>query len=290
MPKATRPRKLIVSASRRQDLPACAPDRLLAQIGARSFEWKQPYSGKPATLAFEPEEIFCLALWSKNFGPLFGRDPFELIDPLHPYFIFTINDCRALEPGLAPSLEHRLAQAKQIVERYGAPRLLWRFDPIVHWLDRAGRPQHNYAGFEPIARRLGRLGIRRCVFSFAQLYGKVLQRQRKLGVRFIDPSLERKKEILGALATSAASLGIEMLSCCQSELAGCHANVRQGSCIDGPYLRTVIDADPTGLDLSAHPSRAGCGCTRSTDVGNYERCVHQCAYCYANPCLDGAAP
>jgi hypothetical protein len=283
MPTAPRPRKLIVSASRRQDIPACAPGRLLEQIRARELVWKQPYSGKPVRLRFEPEEIFCLALWSKNFGPLLCADAFGLIDPLHPYFIFTINDCRALEPGLAPSLEERLAQAKRIVQRYGAPRLLWRFDPIVHWIDSKGRPQHNYAAFERIARQLAKLSIRRCTFSFAQLYGKVLQRERRLGLRFIDPPLEQKKEILAGLAGVAANLGIQMLGCCQPELAGCHENVRAAGCIDGPYLCTVIDADPTGLDLRAHPSREGCGCTRSTDVGSYERCAHQCAYCYANP-------
>ena len=48
-------RKLIVSASRRQDLPACAPDELLAQIAARRFEWRQPYSGRAMHLGFDPD-------------------------------------------------------------------------------------------------------------------------------------------------------------------------------------------------------------------------------------------
>jgi hypothetical protein len=73
-----------------------------------------------------------------------------------------------------------------------------------------------------------------------------------------------------------------MLGCCQPELEGLHPNVVRASCIDGPYLRSIIDADPTGLDLGAHPSRPGCGCSRSVDVGSYAACPHGCVYCYAN--------
>lgn len=280
------PRKHIISASRRQDMPACAPERLLQQIAAGEFVWRQPYTGQDQLLRFEPAEIFCLALWSKDFGPLLGAEARGLIDPLRPYFLFTINDCPELERGLRTDLAGRLAQAATIARRYGPARLQWRFDPIVHWIDRAGRRRDNLAGFEPIAGQMAELGVTRCVFSFAQYYGKVLRRQQRLGIEFVDPPLEHKLGILRRMADHAAELGIEMLACCQPELLDGHPNVRAARCIDGPWLTQVIDADPAGLDTSAHRSRKGCGCTRSIDVGRYEPCAHRCAYCYANPSLD----
>jgi hypothetical protein len=277
-----------VSASRRQDLPAGAPARLLAELVARELTWQQPYSGKPLRLRFEPEEIFCLVLWSKSFAAMLSPEARAILDPLRPYFIFTVNDCPVLEPGLAPSLQARLAEAELIARRYGPGRLQWRFDPIVHWTDGAGASHDNLAGFGPIAERMAALGARRCVFSFAQLYGKVRQRERRLGIRFFDPPLDRKLAILDRLATRAAELGIELHACCQPELPtfmASHPNVHASHCIDGRELCAVIDADPSGLDLSPHPSRKGCGCSRSIDVGNYQPCAHQCAYCYANPSL-----
>ncbi len=30
------------------------------------------------------------------------------------------------------------------------------------------------------------------------------------------------------------------------------------------------------------PTREGCGCTESTDIGAYDSCPHGCIYCYAN--------
>ena len=281
------PRKLIISASRRQDMPACALDRLLEQIRAREFSWRQPFSGKEQTLRFEPGEVFCIALWSKDFGKLLADDAaLALIEPLNPYFLFTINDCPELERGLTASLDDRLAQAATIVKRYGAPRMMWRFDPIVHWRDAAGIAHDNLGSFEGIARKMAALGVDRCTFSFAQLYGKVLKREKKLGIEFKDPPHEQKLEILAGMASFTETLGIKMLCCCQPELCAAHDNVQPAACIDGPYLASVIEADATGLDLSPHPSREGCGCTRSIDVGLYEGCAHRCAYCYANPRLD----
>ena len=280
------PRKLIVSASRRQDLPGCAPERLLGQILEREFVWRQPYSGRQERLSFEVEEIFCLALWSKDFGSLLQEEARGIVEPLRPYFIFTVNHCPELERGLTPTLEERLAQADEIVQRYGAGRLLWRFDPIVHWETGGGEHRNNLATFEIICQHMAGLGVQRCVFSFAQLYGKVLRRQERLGITFRDPPREEKLQILDGLAHVAGELGVQLQCCCDPEMAEAHPAVIPASCIDAPYLTTVIEADPVGLDLKAHPSREGCGCTRSVDVGQYDGCRHRCAYCYANPRLD----
>lgn len=267
-------------------MPAQTPQRLAQQLAARRFSWRQPYSGQPLHLRFEPAEIFCLALWSKDFGPALAEPLWGLIAPLRPYFLFTINDCPELERGLSSPLADRLAQARTIVERCGPERLLWRFDPIVHWLDESGVARNSLRGFGRIAEFMARLDVRRCMVSFADLYGKVLRRQQRLGIRFVDPPLEDKREQLAELADRAAALDIRLSTCCEPALADAHPNVAAGSCIDGTYLAQVIDADPAGLDLSAHRTRPGCRCTRSVDVGDYERCAHRCAYCYANPRMD----
>ena len=39
---------------------------------------------------------------------------------------------------------------------------------------------------------------------------------------------------------------------------------------DVPYSKTDV------------PNRKGCGCVRTVDIGEYDTCMHDCLYCYAN--------
>lgn len=282
---AQRARRIIVSASRRQDLPGCEPERLLRALSEGELRWRQPFSGQEQRLRFTATDVGALALWSKDFGKLLEPAARAIIDPLRPVFLFTVNDCPELEPGLRPSLAERIAQASEIVRRYGPGRLFWRFDPIVHWIDRQRRARHNAAGFEALAQAMAALGVRTCTFSFAQLYGKVRQRERRLGIQLVDPPLDDKRAMAARLAGYAAELGIAMRACCQPELAGVHPNVSPSRCVDGAAYAAALGVDPNELDLRPHPSRVGCGCTRSIDVGSYAGCRHQCSYCYANPAL-----
>jgi len=43
-----------------------------------------------------------------------------------------------------------------------------------------------------------------------------------------------------------------------------------------------------GPPLADQPSRDGCGCVASVDIGAYDSCSHGCLYCYANRSPEGA--
>ncbi|NOZ86408.1 MAG: DUF1848 domain-containing protein [Deltaproteobacteria bacterium] len=277
-------KKIIVSASRRQDIPAYRLTRLLDQVKEGCFRWTQPYSGKEMTLTMKNHDILSIVLWSKDFGPyLASPRASSILEPMNPYFIFTINDSPELEPGLQTSLDERIEQAARIIDQYGEARLLWRFDPIVHWITPSGEFKNNLEPFDFIAEKMAALGVTRCVFSFAQIYGKVIKRQKKLGIRFIDPDMGYKLEKVRNMADFAMDLGITLMSCCQPELVKAHQNVVHGACIDGRHVAETFGVDPNLVDTRPHPSRKGCGCTKSIDIGSYEPCPNSCTYCYANP-------
>ena len=42
-------------------------------------------------------------------------------------------------------------------------------------------------------------------------------------------------------------------------------------------------------DVRDHGQREFCGCAMSKDIGEYNTCVHQCDYCYANTSKEAAA-
>ena len=64
--------------------------------------------------------------------------------------------------------------------------------------------------------------------------------------------------------------------CSQPDVAG---ELPQAFCIDGSRLR---DVGVVSIPNRPRPTRDGCHCLPSVDIGEYDTCPHGCAYCYAN--------
>ncbi len=269
----------IISASRRTDIPAFYLDRLIAFLRQGYAEAVNPFSGIASRVDMVPEHIHTLVLWSKDFGK-FLREP-DAFRSIRLYFLFTVNDMPDLEPRLPP-LEKRLDQARELAERYGAERIGWRFDPVVF---RADGPANTVEAYSRIGAKMARYGIRRSIFSFLDLYGKVKTRNNRYNLGIVDPPVGEKREYASLLAGSARDLGLSLESCCE-DMTGIEG-ITPSACIDG-HLLSRLAGKPA--DTRRDPGqRSACRCTRSRDIGSYREmpCPHGCFYCYANPVLDG---
>jgi len=269
--------RTVISCSRRSDVPSYHIDRLLGALSTGHCEVKGPFGGPTRRVSLLARDVHTIVLWSKDFAPLLAR--VDAFSSYHLFFHFTVNTPSPLE-GELPPLAARLQQLATLARRFGPERISWRFDPIVFWRGRDGVVRDNLSAFERIAAAAARVGVSRCVFSFATLYPKVLRRQRRLGVEFVDPPLARKREIVARLAETAGRHGISLLACCQPELLGV-AGVRPSSCVDGRLLSELAGEEADARRDGGQ--RAGCGCTRSVDIGAYNTCRRGCAYCYALP-------
>jgi len=98
------------------------------------------------------------------------------------------------------------------------------------------------------------------------------------GESYRDPADENKIALAKELKSLAASHGIDLVSCCAPLLD--KAGVDRGRCID-PELIARLRPDLTDLDLKPRPTREGCGCAASRDIGAYNTCRSGCVYCYA---------
>jgi hypothetical protein len=276
---------VIISASRRTDMPRFYLHRLISQLSTGRFRWHHPFSGKEMELNLAEEQKAVLVLWSKDFRPfLRNRAAFETW-PL--FFHFTINTPDPLlEPDLPP-LDERLHQLRQLVDLHGSKAVRWRFDPIV-WYRVSGSVESNLPGLTAIARRVVGMGIHDVTVSFMDSYRKIGRRVKRWGdsFTFVYPPEADLIERFREPAERLSAMGFSIHTCCEPALAAAELPaVSTGRCIDANLLSEI-----SGLELSATADRgqrrsAGCGCHKSTDIGCYihHPCHGQCLYCYARP-------
>jgi len=284
------PKKIVISASRRTDIPAFYMPWFMDGIKQGEFKVENPYNGRITRVPATPEAVHTIVFWSKNFGPFlrggYGED--LTARGYHLFFNFTINShCPDLEPRVPP-LDDRLAQLEALCKRFSPEAVLWRFDPICFYNTPAG-PRDNLGDFDRIATTAAGFGIERCVTSFLDLYRKIQKRtENGSGVSFLSPPIEKQKKILLLLQARLKPLGISLYTCCEKEILETlspDAGISPSACIPGRLLTQLYGGDISLRKDPGQRAAAGCGCTVSSDIGSYRvhPCHHDCLFCYANP-------
>ncbi len=268
----------IVSASRRTDLPAFHARWFMNRVRAGFCHWVHPFNGQVRRVSLVPDDVIAFVFWTRNPGPLARRFPeLQTLDrPL--LFHFTVTGEGPPVESHNPPLATALRRFDELSDRLGSDAVLWRYDPILI-SDRVSADDH-LARFEKLAARLeGR--TRRCTISFTDFYGKTERNLARLeaaeGIAFRRPPEDEKRNLVRRLAMVAAARGMELVSCCDDSLTG--EGVGRSRCID-PAAIARASGGPTPV-LAARPTRKGCGCVESVDIGAYDTCAFGCAYCYA---------
>lgn len=223
---------------------------------------KNPFNRKEVFISLKKEEILGFVFWSKNFKPLlkYLKEIEEYSDKFH--FHFTINfHPKEIEP-LPLDFKEIIKTFEFLSKKYGKGSLSWRFDPIL--------PSSIYPFKEQIKnfKKVGKClkGMtERCITSFMFPYGKVKRR-----IKFLEDSMEKKGEILRILRDEAENLGIKLFLCSSNPSV---EGVEPSKCIDGLKFFNVKG--------KKSPTRKGCNCDFSLDLGIYGTCKSKCIYCYA---------
>lgn len=283
--------KTILSASRRTDIPAFYMDWFMAGIQKGVFEVINPYNQYRRQVPARPDEVHSIVFWSKDFGPFlrgdFGRKLLQ--EGYRLFFNFTINaPSPELEPHVPP-LEDRLHQAVELAQRFHPDAIVWRYDPICFFRqDTRLVTQNRIETMDVIADALAAVGIRRCVTSFVDLYGKVKRRMASHGVNLVDPPIAVKCETLMQMADHLRLRGIALGACCEKivlEALPREAGIGAGHCIPGDLLAQLYGNDFALKKDPGQRRKAGCTCNIAADIGSYRQqpCYHNCLFCYANP-------
>ena len=288
------PPKIVLSASRRTDIPAFYMPWFMEQIKRGFFEVVNPFNRRVSLVPATPEEVHSIVFWSKNFGT-FIED--EYGDQLrrrgyHLFFNFTINSVDAvLEPNVPP-LKDRLDQLGYLCDRFGSRAINWRFDPICNFITEQGPLNDNLHDFNTIAQKAAELEIERCITSFMDPYPKIRKRlSSRPGFMFIDPPLSDKIQTIVAMEKRLCALNMQLMLCCEKKVIGAlppDSGVIPSSCVPNDLLVELFGGKISVKRDTGQRVKAGCGCKVSVDIGSYrlQPCHHNCLFCYANPTAD----
>lgn len=283
--------RIVISASRRTDIPAFYMDWFMGQIKKGRFEVVNPYNRRAFIVPATPDKVHTIVFWSKNFAAfLKGRFGQALLAMgFNLFFNFTINsDSPVLEPRV-PSLKQRLDQLRDLCCNFDPRSINWRFDPICFFGFEQNVIKDNLHDFSRIATWVSRHGVTRCITSFMDHYAKVGRRiASKSGFFFVDPSLSEKIELLLKLEKVLSEKNIGLYTCCEKAVLDAlpsGSNIKKSSCIPNNLFIEIFGGYLSVKKDSGQRVKDGCGCMVSVDIGSYRHhpCYHNCLFCYANP-------
>ncbi len=265
---------MILSVSRRTDIPNYYADWFCNRIREGFLYVRNPMNAHQISrIGLSPEVVDCIVFWTKN--PVGMMERLDELKDYSYYFQFTLTGYeRDVEPNLPDKREVLIPRFRELSEKIGNRRVVWRYDPIL--LNENYTVEYHLKAFEEIAESLAGY-TRRAVISFLDYYAKTQRNMAGLQVKsFLDQEMLYLAE---HMAKIAAKHDMTVESCAERiDLRS--VGVEHGSCMDKKLIEEII-----GCRLAVKKDknqRGECWCVESVETGLYNTCGNGCRYCYAN--------
>jgi len=308
---------IIVSASRSTDIPAFYADWFFHRLKVGYSAWTNPFNGVKSYVSYQNTRF--IVFWSKNPRPLLDHLEYLKERNIGCYIQYTLNDYEKekLEQGV-PTLQHRIDTFKQLVDKLGKGRVIWRFDPLILTDD---------IFIDSLLSKIERIGnqlqgyTEKLVFSYADIlsYRKVKANLEKNHIPYHEWTEPQMLDFAERLAELNKKWGYTLATCGEKVDLQQFA-IEHNHCIDDNLMirfayddKALMDflkvkafpmptsdifgnSEPLPPDAIVLPNntyathgdnrdkgqRMFCGCIVSKDIGEYNTCPHLCEYCYAN--------
>ncbi len=292
---------IIISASRSTDIPTFYSDWFVSRWEAGYIKWTNPFNGQPLYVSFKNTRL--VVFWTKNPRPMFKH--LDYLDKNIPnyYFQFSLNDYdKEKYEAKVPSVESRIKTFKELSQRLGKKRVVWRYDPLILTKD---------IDVNELLRRVKNIGnqihefTEKLVFSFVDIdiYKKVENNLKKEDVPYIEWTTQNMEEFAKGISQINKDWGLQ-LGTCSEKIDLDKYGIVHNKCIDDDLMIDLFSHDSQLMDflgveikqpdlfsdgeiiktrnLKDKGQREDCGCIMAKDIGQYNTCPHECNYCYAN--------
>ena len=171
---------MILSVSRRTDIPNYYSEWFINRIKEGCLYVKNPMNAHQISrIDLSPDVVDCIVFWTKN--PINIFDKLDDLKGYQYYFQITLTGYgRDVEPGLPDKNKVLLPAFKELSERIGKKRTIWRYDPIL--INNKYTKEYHYRAFGKIADELKDY-TERVVISFVDLYAKTQRNMTGLNIK-----------------------------------------------------------------------------------------------------------
>jgi DNA repair photolyase len=252
---------MIISASRRTDIPAFNGENFLNSFLKGEFVTENPFNKRKKTITFNKNELTGIVFWSKNPEKFINIAKVIKNHNVPFYFQYTINNYpKDIEPEMPP-LQKRIDIFHELFDTIKPFPIVWRYDPII--LTENLDEKFHFENFCKIAEEIGKY-INNVTVAPITIY-------RKIKKFFPDIADERRiKNLIKKMDNKIKKYGKQLDVCCFKV-----ENIASSKCVNGKLLNK-------NFKENKHVGqRSLCNCDKSIDVGFYRTCKHNCLYCYA---------
>ncbi len=265
---------MIISASRRTDIPACYSPWFFERIREGFVLTRNPMRyHQVSKISLSPDTVDGIVFWTKNPTPMLDR--LDELNEYAYYFLYTLTSYgKDMEPNVPAKGSEAIPAFHRLADKTGPERVIWRYDPIL--LSEKYTVDYHLEYFHQIARRLHGY-TRKCIISFVDRYKSTDSYFGQDGLT--DISDDTKRMLARSICEIARRYDLTVETCAEEIDLSSHG-IGHAKCIDGELLGRL-----RGRPIKASRDknqRPACGCDASVDIGMYNTCQNGCRYCYAN--------
>ena len=187
-PPARERSSMIVSVSRRTDIPAFYADWFFRRLEEGFALVRNPVNPRRVSrVNLSPDATDGFVFWTKNPSPMLNR--LSRLRDYAYYFQVTLNAYgRDAEPGVPSKRDVIIPAFRRLSELAGRERVIWRYDPV--FFSAAYTMEHHVRYFERLAALLAPW-TEKCIVSFLDVYRNTRRNMASLGLR--DASMEERR-------------------------------------------------------------------------------------------------
>ncbi|HEX3012327.1 MAG TPA: DUF1848 domain-containing protein [Syntrophomonadaceae bacterium] len=238
---------MIISASRRTDIPAFYPEWFINRIRAGYCTTVNPFNRRQVSyVSLNPDDVEVMVFWTKNPRPLM-RYLKELDDRGYKYYFhYTLTGYPpAIEPNL-PDLKKGIETFKKLADTIGPDRVIWRYDPII--ISNVTDNDYHKKHIDYISRELEG-STDRLVVSIVDEYRRATVNFNRLENQSITVTRNTAEadvqDLIEFIVNLARNRKMGVFSCAEIlDLAP--FGLRPGKCIDDRYIKKVFGVNVGG--------------------------------------------